>query len=275
MFGRCVVASLILMHTLPSSAAQSARVITDGAIVYRQPDFDAKVLGYFRAGQRVDISSKKFATAFFRVRFRQGVIGYIADVDVEGGISKAPDKPEDKSKAEQTRKKASERNKPMIAKTFLGIMGGYTAYSEIINKVEYKDNLPTYGGKLSFPFDNSFVMDFNAVMSLSAPKFYRDLSSIAPKGYMAIFSAVLNYPLFDFADRRGVLYMGGGPGVMMTSYMIEVSGSKLDISEIRMGGVFNLGLAFDLGGAVFKLEPKYYIEKASYNSIDIALQFSL
>lgn len=276
MFGRCVLLSGLILVAMPTQAARTARVITDGAIVYRQPDFDAKVIGYFRAGQQVQVSSRKFSTAFFRVRFKQGVVGYISDIDVEAAASASiPDKPEDKAKAEQARKKAAERKRPMTAKTYLGLMGGYTGYSEIINKIEYKDKLVTYGAKFTFPFDATFLIDFNAIGTFSSPQFYRELSTIEPKGYLFLFSSIFNYPLFDFSARKGLFYIGGGPVIAMSSYVVEVRGSKLDLTEVRMGGVFDLGIAFDLGGALFKLEPKFYVEKASYNSIDIALQFAL
>ncbi len=296
MFGRCVLASIFFVVSF-ANAAQHVRVVTDGAIVYRNANFDAKVIGYFRAGQQVAISDKKFENIFYRVRFKQGVIGYIADVDVhvetpasdksssKGSDKKSEkdadqtndqntDKSEEKTNSDQKRKRP-QRPKPMLAKTYLGLMGGYTNYSEIINKTEYKDSIITYGGKFTFPFDASFFVDVNLAGTLGSPQFYKQLSSIEPKGYIFLLSGVLNYPIFDFENRRGVVYMGGGPLVVMSSYVIEVSNSKLDLTEVRMGGVFNLGIAFDLGKALFKLEPKFYIEKSSYNSYDISVQMPL
>lgn len=286
MFGRCVslktfksafaALSMLFLLAEESWAAKDVTVITDGAIVYRKADFDSPILGYFQAGKQIKISDNKFGGAFFRVRFKQGVIGYIADVDVSGGVTPPPAAMAtgEPAKAEQKRKGPES----ILTTTYLGLQGGVTRYAEIINKVEYRDSITTYGLKLSAPFglfDGPFTFDLNLMSSFSAPSYYKGLSQTPAEGYLLLVSPVLNVSLFEFGERRGLCYIGGGPLLSYSNYMVEVSGAKLELSELRAGGVFVLGLGFDLGGAIFKLEPKYIVEKASYNSIDLALQIAL
>lgn len=284
MFGRCVLLNFVFLFSLlfvsVAQAAKTTVVTTDGAIVYKQANFDSPILGYFRAGQKIAISSKKFGQAFYRVRFKQGVLGYIADVDVEGGVKKTPTKNERKdslSESEQSQRRR-ERPRAFFARKYMGLTGGLTRYTEILNAKEYRDQMVTYGAKVTLPIsflDGPFFFDINLVGSTSAPKFYRDMSTIPPKGWMFLGATVINYPLFDFSNRRGLFYIGGGPVLAYSTFLVEVNSAKVDTTEMRLGAVFNVGMAFDLGGAAFRLEPKFYIEKASYNSYDIALLFEL
>ena len=92
-------------------AAQEAVVTTDGAMVYRKGNFDSQVIGYLRSGQKVRVSSKIFGGAFYKVQFKQGVLGYIADTDIEvSGKTQA---------ASRTAKKEI-KNKSFIGKSSLG-----------------------------------------------------------------------------------------------------------------------------------------------------------
>jgi hypothetical protein len=83
-------------------------VKTDGAMVYRSPDFDADVLGNLHQGQSVVISRTTFGefAKFYKIKFKQNmhsIIGYVADIDVKpstapgatgsagtGAVSKVP-----------------------------------------------------------------------------------------------------------------------------------------------------------------------------------------
>ena len=48
------------------------KVINEGAIVYKNADFDSPVLGYLPAGKVYEISSKTFG-AFYRIRVEKFV----------------------------------------------------------------------------------------------------------------------------------------------------------------------------------------------------------
>ena len=69
-----------------SSKGVPAVVKTNGALVYREPDFDAEVIGSLKAGQKIQASrgtTGEFAQFY---KMRAGVlIGYVADIDVEVG----------------------------------------------------------------------------------------------------------------------------------------------------------------------------------------------
>lgn len=277
MFGKCVVIKILIFLSVPVFAAQNVTVTTDGAMVYKAANFDAPVIGYFSAGKRVRVSTKKFGGAFHRVRFRQGVLGYISDVDFRAiGSAQVEKKKEDKVEEEKPQK--PKRLKPLIARTYLGAGIGITQYTEIINKTEFKEPLTVFGLKYTTPFsvlDGPFLLDAQVFGSPSAPKYYDQFSTSAPKGFVLIGAIQILYPLSEFSARRGLFYVGAGPSFSYTNALLEYSGSKLDLTELRAGVVFSAGLAFDMGGPIFKLEPKFFVEKASYSSLEAAIQLSL
>ena len=84
MCGRFALLNVLvyLALSLPLQAAQMAEVIIDGAMVYKQGDFGSPVLGYLRKGKKVKVSNKTYGP-FYKVKLRQGVIGYISDIDVQ------------------------------------------------------------------------------------------------------------------------------------------------------------------------------------------------
>ena len=59
-----------------------AKVINDGALVYKAADFDAPVLGHLRAGGTYQISVKTIG-AFYQIKVRDNLFGYVSDVDVK------------------------------------------------------------------------------------------------------------------------------------------------------------------------------------------------
>jgi hypothetical protein len=84
--------------------SQKAMVINQGAMVYKEADFDAPVLGELKAGQVYDVSLTQKGP-FYKIRVKPGVLGWIADTDIrlsKGGKldlkkgAKAPEKTEEK-----------------------------------------------------------------------------------------------------------------------------------------------------------------------------------
>ncbi|PWU21934.1 MAG: hypothetical protein C5B49_01845 [Bdellovibrio sp.] len=58
-----------------------ARVVGSNALVYKEADFDSRQLGQYRVGVVVVVSTQSKG-AFYPVKIREGVVGFISDVDV-------------------------------------------------------------------------------------------------------------------------------------------------------------------------------------------------
>ncbi len=271
MYGKFAISFILFPQIL--NAAQNAVVVTDGAMIYRKGNFDSRVIGYLRKGKKVKVSSKTYGP-FYRVRFRQGVIGYISDVDV---VPANKVKGKFSGKTTKKRKKRVDRSRPAFHTFQLGFALGYTQYTEVISRSEKNASILTYGLKMSVPFtlfDGPFVLDTSAHLTGDPPSYYDDISEKEPKGFVGILDIQLMFLLDDFANHNGSIYLGAGPMVAYSAVEIEESGSSFVSEEARAGGVFTIGLGYKMGPVSLKIEPRYYVEKANYFSILSGLQFS-
>lgn len=277
MFGKLGVVSLVFLISLATWAAGDAIVITDGAMVYKNSDFDSQVLGYMQAGRAVKISSKKFG-AFYRVQLRQGVIGYISDVDVQVKGASGSLEETDKKKADK-KKTAEKVRRPILNGSYLGVTGSYSQYAETIDKKEYRENIMLYGikytGNMPF-FDGPFLTDISVTTSMAAPEYYKKISDAGttPTGSIYLGDLLILFPMYE-AGRDSAFYLGAGMMWTVSNVTIKRAGISVPLSELRIGGEVSFTMATRIGAVAVRFEPKYYFEKSNYYAGTIALQFEL
>ncbi len=260
---------LLISFPLVIFAAQNAVVTTDGAMVYRKADFDAQVIGYMRSGQKVRISSKVFGGAFYKVQFKQGVLGYIADTDVE---------PEGRSSSQPRGSRKDIKSKSFIGKTYLGINIASLNFSEVFNQSSASDDLIFFGAKFTTPLKfltGPFVLDSNVLYHQGYPGYYDTTNTRGESGRVAILDANVMYSLFESSGRSFWMYFGAGPLISYSSFVVEINGSKKDLTEVQFGGSITAGAAVRFGSLAFKFEPKYFFLETSYFGFLASLQFEL
>lgn len=266
---------LIFLYCIPSFAAQRASVVTEGAIVYKGPSFDAPILGYFSAGKKIMLSNKLFG-AFYKVRFKQGVIGYISDIDVrtEGGKASSGN-----FFPEQGEEGSSNKARPFFGSTHVGLLFGMIDYQDTIGNFTGNSQTNFIGATLTTPlsfFDGAFLLGANVLYSLEVPEFYSQISDKPPEGFVLIGDVQLMYPLFSILSRKLTGYVGAGLGVTYTSVDLvqDIGGPKLvPTSSAKVGGVFSGGLVYKLSKMALRFEPKYYYEENAYFGITASLAF--
>ncbi|PIT98711.1 MAG: hypothetical protein COT74_13510 [Bdellovibrionales bacterium CG10_big_fil_rev_8_21_14_0_10_45_34] len=266
--------AIVLAVSSIVAAATDAMIITDGAMVYRRANFDSEVIGYLPAGKKAKISSKKFGVAFYRIRFQQGVLGYISDVDVKPlGLQGASE-----NKQEDSAQKTSKRTrKGDFFGTFLGLGVLYQSYAEIISQQRYQSTIYPLALRGTFSpgfLGGPFWLDTQLSYYWSPPDYYKALSSRPPTGYIIQFEAAMTYHAGHFWGREGMWYFGAGPVVSYSRFMVEIVQSALDLEESRLGGVGYLGLAAVYGSFLIRLEPRYYVDRANYFAVELSAQYS-
>lgn len=247
-------------------AAQNATVITDGAMVYKKSDFDSPVVGYLSAGDKVRISTKKFGP-FYRIQFKQGVLAYIADVDVSAGNANK------KSKEE-----AAKRAKSFIGKKYFGVSFSKLNFSEEFNSRVESESLTFFGLKYTAPMKflaGPYVFDTNLMYHSGYPSYYNMTNppSQGQSGKIGMLDAQVLYSLAEGSKRDFWAYIGGGLAVNYSSFVVEINGSKQDLSDVLFGGVISGGVALQAGKIAFKLEPRYYAMKSNFFAILMAAQY--
>jgi hypothetical protein len=253
-----------------------AVVVTEGAMVYNKADFDSQVIGYYQAGQKVTVSKKRFGP-FYRVKFKQGVWGYISDVDIKTGDSASLPKDSGSRKDDAADLPGSSSSKHIFNSFYLGIAGASVQYRELLARQEYSDSLIFYGIRATLPvsfLSGLFLMDLTALTTSTVPNYYKQVSSIAPSGMAALVDLQLQYGLMNFSRRKGWLYIGAGPLFGYTRYLVEIRGSKSDLEEAKAGMSFSVGASYSLGRFALKFEPRYYLERTQYLGFLGSLQYA-
>jgi hypothetical protein len=248
-------------------SAQDAVIVTDGAMIYRQANFDSAVIGYMRAGQKTKISSKTFG-AFYRVRFKQGVVGYISDVDVEpqgGRRGRKPTTPKDRK-----------FSKSFISKRYFGILLSQVHFAETYNDADVGEDMLFYGLKFTMPMKyllGPFVLDSELLYHSGAPSYYNSSISSAVSGKVLIFDLEAMFSLYESRNRGFWAYVGAGPAFVYSSFVVTLNNSQQDLSEADFGGVITGGVAVRMSKLAFKFEPKYFVFKSSYFGFLGSLQY--
>lgn len=261
---------LVFVFSIVSEANQKVTVITDGAMIYQKADFDSSVISYLKAGTKISISTKRFGP-FYRTRLKQGVIGYISDVDVSvsGGQTQ-------KSFGQSDTK--SLRKKSILQSVMIGLSGGIVNYAEVISRQEVREMVSVFGLKLTLPFpwlQGPFWIDTNVLFYPGAPNYYNSVSTIKPSGYLILADPSLMYHFFNFWGRDGWVYFGAGALLTYSSFLIEFNNSKQELVEARVGGTLTFGASFKLSNSfVLKGEGKYFLDKSNYYGFVGALQFA-
>lgn len=265
---------LLLMGFEVAFAAQTATVVTDGAMVYKKGDFDAAVVGYLNVGQKVRISSKKFGP-FYRIQFKQGVIGYIADIDVDVGLKSAGSLPTSKKSKDVM---SEGRARSFISKRYLGASYASLNYSEEFNSRNESASLSFFGLKYTGPMrflSGPFVLDTNLLYHSGYPSYYNMTTppSQGKSGKILMYDLQVLYSLVEGSQRTVWAYVGGGLAMSYSSFVVEINGSKQDLSDVLFGGVIGGGIAFQTGKFAFKFEPKYYAMKSNYFALVGSVQY--
>lgn len=273
-----VVLFLFLGSTI-SFAAQDATVVTDGAMVYKKNDYDSAVLAYMRDGKKVRISSKKFGE-FYRIQFKQGIIGYISEVDIERaskdeGSASLPTSKKSKSSISSG---SEGRARSFISKTYFGLSYSNVTYSEVFNQTEKSEALAFWGLKFSMPMrylSGPFVLDANIIYHSGYPSYYNMSAPVSNgiSGRILLLDTQVLYSLAEAFQRKLWVYIGGGIAVNYSSFEVEISGSKQDLSDVTFGGVITGGLGYQRGRFAVKLEPKYYALESKYFAVLGSIQY--
>ncbi len=261
---------LVLFVLAPQALwAQSvkATVINDGALVYRDSDFDSPVITTLKAGAVFNIS-KGQKGPFHKIRIRPGSVGWIADTDVKPGVFKVETA---KSLAAKEKEKGPKRGqKSFFATRYRGPTAEFLNYTEDTLGQERHSPMMFYGFKINgynTMFDGDIYADVNFLFHFGAPDYYQETTGKSADGYIIQLNFLLQTVLPQ--SKYHLLYYGFGPMFKYSHYSLEVPNGAGSITyaadDMNLGAVFDLGLAFRVGSRFsLRTEVKYYWEQTRY-----------
>lgn len=256
------------------------RVVSDGAMVYRAADFDAPVLTQLRGGQVYPISSKTVG-AFYKIKVKDGVYGYVSDTDVKPLMSPSEKKKRDAEKAEKKAEREKGKDEKKKRKAFewerdRGLFVDYINYREDTMGLKPTEGMIFLGVKFSGPdtLMEGLSIDSNILISPTAPKYYEQATGHSASGMILIFDFLFQTVMP--VDNNRLVFYGFGPMLKYSKInaTIKVNGKSeaYDLTDVNVGAVFNVGVSQRVGSLVLRGEIQYFWEKMQYLGYGLAIQ---
>ncbi len=266
-----------------SIEAQKGKVVSDGAMVYKSPDFDSPVIAYLQVGQIYTMSVNKFNVAFYKIRVNNQ-LGYVADTDVVasggGGAKKKPsakDKSDGKKDSKKTAKPELKKPKKRRSYSLTQYVGPsfYTvSFKEKAGGAQRTESLFMFGIKLSGPnllVSGATPSELNLLIYPDAPSYYDKLTGESATGFNLLFDGLLISTIDSSKDR--MVHVGFGPMMRYSRFAVKLGGKSLDLQSINLGAAFDFGMGMRFGPVSIKLDAKYYWEKEQFPAFGGALQY--
>lgn len=280
-------------------SGQNAIVVVDGAAVYESANFDSPVMDYLDRGKSVFVSRKLYKGAgglgaFYKMRVRKGVFGYITDVDVQvSGKAARPEKSRPVTKAQEeadpndptqiqpdiedaTPRDPSPGGVGIYLTRYLGASIAQYTYAEEIAKKTVSGPLTAFGLKMTGPGDmlGGLPLDLEINVSTSVPseftKYYQSAS-----GFMLLGHAMAVLPAME--TKSFMIYYGLGIASRYSRFDIVLKNNAnkkaLDSQELTIGAAGELGAAYAFSRRyVLRADVRYYLEAESYPGFAVAFQ---
>jgi hypothetical protein len=264
-------------------AVYKAKIVNNGAAVYKNADFDAPVLTYVNAGREFEISSKIFNGAFYRIKVSNKVIGYIADTDIKPlnlpkRKKETKNQPEEVAKA-QEKSETKDRNskRPYTLTRFIGLQYSYLNYREETMTLKPTAGLGFYGLKMSGPdivVEGEMTTELNFLYHPGAPKYY-ELGTRKPAGGWIFIGNFLFSTVFP-QSKDTMSFFGFGPQFKYSKFNVEMAVNGRDknysMDDMAFGAAFNLGVGVKLGSVSLRGEIQYFWEQMHYYGLATSLQ---
>jgi hypothetical protein len=260
------------------AAPQKGRTLSMENAVYSSPSFDGKVIAVLPEGQIYSISNNLYAGAFYKIRVKDKVTGYIADTDI---------KPLNKIKRDSEKKQASKKEtekpkkrRPFEFSRYVGPSYSLISFQEDTMGSVRKEDMSFYGAKLSgvdILIEGLLPTEINLMYAPKAPGYYEKITGVGASGWIFIADFLLQTFLPQGKD--SLLFFGFGPMFRFSKFDVGARDSSTGVvtnysmQDMTLGADFNLGYAFRVSTVAMRLEAKYFWEKKSYFGYGAALQF--
>lgn len=287
MLHRISAIALVICFSIPSLAKkkidykkyfQIGIVGVSGAAIYKKPNFDSPILGYFKENEKIIISKKIYTGpggfgTFYLVRLKnQKGFGYVVDTEIIPKFKRGRDNSENPVYEQIETYRENPDQEPIYETRYWGVSMGILDYSEEIQGKKYNSPTNFYGFKFSGPgtlFDGP-PLDVEVLFTLEPPSYFSDLTNTASGN---VFQGHFNLTLPIFQNRDNYAFYSFGPSWSYSRLSLKIgSQPEIDYQEVKIGANFSLGYAHRWGKYSLRIEGRQYWEAEKYASIVLSLQ---
>lgn len=257
---------------------QVGLVGVSGAAIYKKPNFDSPILGYFKESEKIVISKKiyigpgGFGTFYLaKLKGKKG-FGYIVDNEVIPQFKRGQTQSSNPVYSQMETIRDNPNHAPIYETRYWGLVAGIIDYSEEIQGRKYNSPTSFYGFKFSGPgtlFEGP-PLDVEFLFTLKPPSYISDLSN---KSSGNVFQGHFNLTLPVFQNINNYAFYSFGPSWSYERMSLKIgSQPEIDYQEVKLGVNFSLGYAHRWGNYSLRVEGRQYWEVEKYASLILSIQ---
>ncbi len=279
----CVFGFLISLVT-DAYAQKKAHVIEPETAVYDAADFDADVTRYVNPDESFIISKKPYG-AFYKVKFNNGVLGYILDTELNiDGVGPFQPKPfaddvvldkknQKKNKRIDEEDEEDAEDQQSINTVYRGVSLQMINFREnTFGKIRTADLLvigykhqPVTGG-----FDSKLSYEF--FLSPKAPAYYADSIANGKVSGGIIWASAQISNLNAYTPKTSIRY-GAGPFLRYSLFNVKTSLGDYSLQDLTLGVDVQAGLVWHTPWANFDFGLRYFWDDEPYGAVGVAILF--
>lgn len=283
------LASLIFLlsfFVIQSALAQyKARVLNPDTDVYGAADFDSTVIGTIDPDQSFLVSKKPYGP-FYKIKLKDGTIGYIPDTDlnIEGlgtvkevpfrGDETLPKNKKSKNFVDAEEQAEDDTENPNI--NYKGVSFYLINFREDTMGAKQVSDLPAYGFRFQ-PMEGNFQsgLAYDVMVATKPPDYYKEKTGANTSGGVIWGSAGISN--VSALNSNTSLRYGAGPFLRYSYFTISDAPSRpqssYNLQDLTAGLDFQFGVMLHSRYVTLDLGIRYFWDKESYGGFGAAFLF--
>lgn len=283
------LASLVFLFVLFSFqcvfAQKKAHVLNVDTDVYGSADFDAAVIGTIDPDETFLVSKKPYG-AFYKVKFKDGTIGYIPDTEVYiegvGTVKEMPFRGDDEiqktkrpQKHEEDQEEAEDDTEnPHI--NYKGVTFSLINFREDTMGGMQVSDLQAYGFRFQ-PMEGNYQsgLAYELMVALRPPDYYEEKTGAKTSG--GVFWGSAGISNVSALNSNTSLRYGAGPFIRYSHFSIKDAPlrpqSSYNLQDLTAGLDFQIGVMLHSRYATIDLGLRYFWDKQNYGGFGVAFLF--
>jgi len=253
-------------------------VLSKSAKVYKQPNFDSRVIANFKKGSKVLGTINKTSGTdgfglFHKIRLKKGIYGYIIDTSIDGFRADGLFNKSQKKKKRGFFSKRSRKKKSRSIKgaRSIGLSYAFSDYKLKTSNQELKTGASFYGLKYTGLWKNRFPIDVGLIYSSNVSNLFESVA-FESSGYALLMDMTTFFTLYKAKSYLAYINLGALASYYSFDFNLIGDTQARNSSKTSIGFVAGLGLAFDFNSFILRTEARYFKDHDSQLMAVLSLQ---
>lgn len=264
----------LLFSPCVSSAVQKAKIISSEVEIYTDSDFDSEILTTVHEGEVYLISDKTYGP-FYKIKLKNGKIGYIVDyeVDIEGK-GRIKEKDLDLLMLERMSRDQKKMDKDIEEQTEEAQLFGVPYAGPTLQLINFHEN--TLGGDqvddlVALGYKSISDMTWSVLGAFKIPKYYIEKTGGTAKGAKLWGDVGVSSQIINF--KRSGIRFAGSLFAQVSIIQLETPSRKYDLHDVTVGIALETGWLFKINKKAVEFYLKYFFDKTNYAGFGFSFLF--